>query len=87
MNRSSTGTILSRLSATIENPARLTSAKPVKEFKFSVRIKEDSGSHGASEKTVEAKDQAVAWIAVIKDLRSSGLLRYVVSLTLNSNKT
>jgi hypothetical protein len=51
-------------------------------FTFTVRIN-DSGKQGSFTKKVDAANPVSAWTVVIKELKASGLLKDVLSLTLN----
>lgn len=50
------------------------------EYRFTVRSV-DGTSQGVYTKRVEAKNAPEAWTKLIKDLKSSGLLMYVMSIT------
>lgn len=61
----------------------IKSAQAMRNFVFKVRTEED-GKGGVFNKTIEAKDSAGAWLTVVKDLKTSGLLKLVTSLEMNT---
>lgn len=63
-----------------------TAAPVLQEYTFRVRSREENGQQGEWKKTVDASSQGDAWLQVIKELKGSKMLRYVILLELVSTK-
>lgn len=59
--------------------SRLVEAAPMAEHHFNIRTEED-GRGGVFKKTVDAKSKDDAFVAVVKGLKSAGLLYIVKSI-------
>lgn len=55
-------------------------AESLPEYRFTIR-NVDGTSHGVYTKRVEAKNADQAWTTLVKELKSSGLLKHVISIT------